>query len=566
MKRHLLLGALLALPIALLALSSATPFRAVAAAAPAVLALIVLDRALSARFDGDSAFWITVLAAYGTAVFPLLAHEPDLRRSLALLAGALTVALAPRSGPWSQARAGAALVLALAGLACGGAFDGGPSVPRRRARAVRLAARPAVLDAAALGRLRRPRDGSPAAAAPGLAARGDRPAAAPVRAVPSRRRPRGPLGRGAARGRSRHRDRVGDALRSPAGAPVLAGGQRGRARRRPEPAVHGAVPRRSPRDDTVRFADVAEGNARRLRGRGGLARGLARQLDLERVDGLPAARWDLLSGERLDPRRGVRIDVGDLEQDAAFLLDGWSVRHACGDGVCREVEGRAEMVVPLERPPTRLDRARRGTGQPARDAGRPRPARAGARFGESTAPRTRRAARRVLRARSRASPSRRRRTVARRWTAVVLRGERAVNVEEYERMYEAEERQWWYAGMRAISLALLRPSAPRGARAARILDAGCGTGQQPRAISRRSGAAGGRRPLRGRAALLPARAACRPRAASVLALPFADARVRLRDLLRRALPPLGRGRPRRRCASWRACCGRAACCWCACPR
>jgi hypothetical protein len=55
---------------------------------------------------------------------------------------------------------------------------------------------------------------------------------------------------------------------------------------------------------------------------------------------------------RLDPRRGVRIDVGDLEQDATFLLEGWSVRHPCGDAVCREVEGRAEMAVPLERAAT----------------------------------------------------------------------------------------------------------------------------------------------------------------------------------------------------------------------
>ena len=43
-------------------------------------------------------------------------------------------------------------------------------------------------------------------------------------------------------------------------------------------------------------------------------------------------------------------------------------------------------------------------------------------------------------------------------------------------MYEAEETQWWYAGMRAISLALLDRRAARGGRAGAILDAGCGTG------------------------------------------------------------------------------------------
>jgi SAM-dependent methyltransferase len=54
-----------------------------------------------------------------------------------------------------------------------------------------------------------------------------------------------------------------------------------------------------------------------------------------------------------------------------------------------------------------------------------------------------------------------------------------VNVAEYQRMYEAEERQWWYAGMRALSLALLGrrlARLARGGKRVRILDAGCGTG------------------------------------------------------------------------------------------
>jgi SAM-dependent methyltransferase len=59
-----------------------------------------------------------------------------------------------------------------------------------------------------------------------------------------------------------------------------------------------------------------------------------------------------------------------------------------------------------------------------------------------------------------------------------------VNVEEYERMYAAEERQWWYAGMRAISFALLGAvELPDGGRA-RLLDAGCGTGNIVRHLSR----------------------------------------------------------------------------------
>ena len=51
-----------------------------------------------------------------------------------------------------------------------------------------------------------------------------------------------------------------------------------------------------------------------------------------------------------------------------------------------------------------------------------------------------------------------------------------MNVEEYARMYDAEERQWWYAGMRAISSALLDKHMARGESARRVLDAGCGTG------------------------------------------------------------------------------------------
>ncbi len=48
-----------------------------------------------------------------------------------------------------------------------------------------------------------------------------------------------------------------------------------------------------------------------------------------------------------------------------------------------------------------------------------------------------------------------------------------MRVEEYERMFRAEETLWWYVGMRAISLELL--GAPRQP-APRLLDAGCGTG------------------------------------------------------------------------------------------
>ncbi len=50
-----------------------------------------------------------------------------------------------------------------------------------------------------------------------------------------------------------------------------------------------------------------------------------------------------------------------------------------------------------------------------------------------------------------------------------------MNVAEYQRMFEAEESHWWYAGMRAISFGLLRDALGTGSRPL-VLDAGCGTG------------------------------------------------------------------------------------------
>lgn len=354
MRRHVLLGALMALPLALLALSSATPLRAVAAAAPAVLALIVLDRALTARFDAGTAFWITVLSAYGTAAFPLVAHEPDLRRSLALLFGALAVGLAPRSGPWSYSRAGAAVILGLAGLACGRAFAGGPAPPDV-ARAL-FGSRHGLLFWApvlwlgfaglALHVRRYGRRGAPLAALGAL----------PLLVAPF-------LADG------------GRADRWDAALPALALGLAtawevlsARLLARPSWLVEAAVAlvavpnllfmeqyRDAPRrDDTVRFAEVSEGNAGRFADALGSPVAWPANWIWSASTGLPAARWDRLSGQRLDPTRGVRIDIGDLEQDATFLLSGWSVRHACGDAVCRAVEGRAEMAVPLEGPPARM--------------------------------------------------------------------------------------------------------------------------------------------------------------------------------------------------------------------
>jgi SAM-dependent methyltransferase len=95
-----------------------------------------------------------------------------------------------------------------------------------------------------------------------------------------------------------------------------------------------------------------------------------------------------------------------------------------------------------------------------------------------------------------------------------------VNRDEYRRMFEAEERQWWYEGMRRITLRLLAPALPAGG-SLRLLDAGCGTGHNVRFLSRFGRAVG---------VDLSAEAIgfCRENHApavqgSVLSLPFADA-------------------------------------------
>jgi SAM-dependent methyltransferase len=66
-----------------------------------------------------------------------------------------------------------------------------------------------------------------------------------------------------------------------------------------------------------------------------------------------------------------------------------------------------------------------------------------------------------------------------------------MNLAEYERMHAAEERQWWYVGMRAISFGLLdRALAGLPAEERLFLDAGCGTGLNLERLAQRGTAVG----------------------------------------------------------------------------
>ena len=116
------------------------------------------------------------------------------------------------------------------------------------------------------------------------------------------------------------------------------------------------------RDDTVSFPQVSEGNARLLARAVGSPSAWPANWIWSARHGLPVERWDLVSGQRLHPGWGVVVDVGDPPQDAVFLLDGWSVRHACGHAICREVEGRAELVLPLEQAAVGLSLRAMGPG------------------------------------------------------------------------------------------------------------------------------------------------------------------------------------------------------------
>lgn len=52
-----------------------------------------------------------------------------------------------------------------------------------------------------------------------------------------------------------------------------------------------------------------------------------------------------------------------------------------------------------------------------------------------------------------------------------------MNKIEYTRMYEAEDRHWWYVGLHKLILTTVQQESQRLGRPLRIFDAGCGTGR-----------------------------------------------------------------------------------------
>jgi hypothetical protein len=102
-----------------------------------------------------------------------------------------------------------------------------------------------------------------------------------------------------------------------------------------------------PRDDTVAFPAVAENSARLVAGAAGSPTAWPANWIFAARREVPAARYDLLGGQDVLADGPTRIDVGDRDAEAAFLGGGWSVRHPCGASVCREVEGRAVVWLPV---------------------------------------------------------------------------------------------------------------------------------------------------------------------------------------------------------------------------
>ena len=111
---------------------------------------------------------------------------------------------------------------------------------------------------------------------------------------------------------------------------------------------------RIPRDDTVSFPRIARNAAADVSGAVGSPTAWPANWIFAARHHVSVARYDLLAGVDLfgPPARGLEgvIDVGHLRTDEALLQGGWGVRHPCGDGVCRDVLGAAELLAPIREP------------------------------------------------------------------------------------------------------------------------------------------------------------------------------------------------------------------------
>ncbi|HVQ28385.1 MAG TPA: hypothetical protein VMV21_02325 [Vicinamibacteria bacterium] len=110
---------------------------------------------------------------------------------------------------------------------------------------------------------------------------------------------------------------------------------------------------RLPADDTVSFAAVTENNARIFVRYAGTPLAWPANWIFARAQELPPLRFDLLVGrylfEEKDPLGG-RVAVGDGRTDPLLFAGEWSAPAPCGEALCREVQGRARVMVPLLEP------------------------------------------------------------------------------------------------------------------------------------------------------------------------------------------------------------------------
>jgi hypothetical protein len=111
--------------------------------------------------------------------------------------------------------------------------------------------------------------------------------------------------------------------------------------------------RKIPADDTASFPAIAGYNAKLVGRYVGTPWAwpanwvFARELDLA------PARYDLAVGKYLFYRQnnlGGLVKVADGRADPALFAGEWSAPRACGDGLCREVHGRARVLAPLDVP------------------------------------------------------------------------------------------------------------------------------------------------------------------------------------------------------------------------